>query len=479
MAYKYGNRNQIKLLPPCIDDYVGEDAPVRAYNAIIDALDFHKLEIEINERKLGNSSYNPVSMLKLLAYGYSYGLKSSRKLERACHENLSFIWLMGGLKPDHKTICEFRRKNIEALNKVLKQLVRICIKLDLVDGNILFVDGSKFRGNASRNTTRSKKWCETELIKLDQRIDQLLAECEQQDQYDSNETSYVKMNKELTQTKKLKKKIEIALSELERKKLNRVNITDPDSGIMKGRQGSHCSFNVQSVVDEKEGLIIHVEPVTSKNDLSQFAQQIQKGMENTQKKCKVACADSGYANTEILEEIDKKEIHVVVPSKNQASLKEAKPFGKSQFKYDKKEDCYYCPEGHRLRYGGRYKSRKSNYYKFEDYKLCLTCRHFGICTISKEGRRIQRYWNEAVKERLEKQYLASNDIYKLRKQKVELPFGHIKYNLGYGQFVLRGIKKVQGEISLISTCYNITRMIGKFGVKRLIEEMTAIKTPQY
>ena len=82
-------------------------------------------------------------MLKLLVYGYSYGVKGSRKLERECHHNLSFVWLMGGLKPDHKTIAEYRRRHKEALKKVLKQCVRLCIKLDLIAGNVLFVDGTK------------------------------------------------------------------------------------------------------------------------------------------------------------------------------------------------------------------------------------------------------------------------------------------------------------------------------------------------
>ena len=78
-------------------------------------------------------------------YGYSYGIKSSRKLERETYHNMSFIWLMGGLKPDHKTIAEFRRKNEKAIQKVLKQCARMCIKLDLIAGNVLFVDGTKIR----------------------------------------------------------------------------------------------------------------------------------------------------------------------------------------------------------------------------------------------------------------------------------------------------------------------------------------------
>ena len=101
MALKIGNRNQYSFLPPVIDKYVGEDDPVRVYDAFVETLDFEKIGIDINNNKVGNSSYDPKAMMKLLVYGYSYGIRSSRKLERATKHNLSFIWLMGDLKPDH------------------------------------------------------------------------------------------------------------------------------------------------------------------------------------------------------------------------------------------------------------------------------------------------------------------------------------------------------------------------------------------
>ena len=110
MAYRYGNRYQMQLLPQRIEEYVPSDDPVRAYDTFIKALDFRDLGITLDPNKVGNSEYHPKAMLKLLVYGYSYGIRSSRKLERACHHNLSFIWLTSGLKPDHKTIAEFRRK---------------------------------------------------------------------------------------------------------------------------------------------------------------------------------------------------------------------------------------------------------------------------------------------------------------------------------------------------------------------------------
>ena len=101
MAYKCGSREQITLFPQSIDEYIGEEHPVRAYDTFIEVLNPHEIDLEIDPHRVGNSAYDPKAMLKLLVYGYSYGIKGSRKLERAVHENLAFIWLMGGLKPDH------------------------------------------------------------------------------------------------------------------------------------------------------------------------------------------------------------------------------------------------------------------------------------------------------------------------------------------------------------------------------------------
>lgn len=153
MAYRHGDRRQNMLLPASIEQYIPQDAPVRAYDAFVDSLDFEQLGIKIEPDKTGCPQYAPQAMLKLLVYGYSYGVRSSRKLERESHYNLSFIWLIGGVKPDHKTIAEFRRMNKVALSNVLRQCARVCIELGLIEGNTLFVDGSKVRASACIDNT--------------------------------------------------------------------------------------------------------------------------------------------------------------------------------------------------------------------------------------------------------------------------------------------------------------------------------------
>jgi transposase len=475
MAYRHGNRSQMTLLPQSIEEYIPHDDPVRAYDAFVEALDFSELGIEINPTKVGNSEYDPKAMLKLFVYGYSYGPKSSRKLERATYHNLSFIWLMGGLKPDHKTIAEFRRKNKKAIQNVLKQCARMCIKLDLIAGNVLFVDGTKIRANASTSRTHEKAWYEEKLKEIDQRIEQLLQDCEAVDQQEEHLSSFVEMDKELTKTQTLKNTIEDILKEFKETERNKINQTDPDCANMSSHQGKHASYNVQSVVDEKNGLITHAEAVSDANDLSQFARQIDQAQDVMEKPCKTACADNGYADTDELEKIDAQNIKVIVPSRRQALHGDPEPFSKQEFNYDKEHDCYYCPEGHKLKLSSVYKKTGNKYYQITDKQLCFSCQHWGLCTKGKTGRRLVRLHNEEIKEKLEAQYeqTESQEIYSKRKERVELPFGHIKRNLKTDSFLLRGRDGVQAETSLLATCFNIARMITILGVSGILQKLPA------
>jgi len=244
-----------------------------------------------------------------------------------------------------------------------------------------------------------------------------------------------------------------------------INITDPDSAMMKSRQGSHASHNVQSVVDDKHGLIVHADAVSDTSDVSQFANQIQKAEEVTEKECNVACSDAGYANTNELEKVDREKTKIVVPNQRQALHCPKKPFDKSTFIYNKEDDCYYCPKGKRLKHRRTYAENKEHGYQIVNAITCISCEHYGICTTSKRGRTITRLANEASREKFERQYEepSSQIIYKRRKQRVEHPFGHIKRNLGMTHFMQRGTEAVKAEVAVAATCFNIARMITLFG----------------
>jgi transposase len=481
MAYRYGNRYQFGLFPQSIEDYVAPSDPVRAYDAFVEALDFNALGVEIDPNQVGNSEYDPKAMLKLFVYGYSYGIKTSRKLERETHHNLSFIWLMGGLKPDHKTIAEFRRKNKGALKKVLRQCARMCLKLDLIAGNVLFVDGTKIRANAARAQTHDQAYYEQHLSEIDRRIEELVEECEKIDEMEEGQKSWVEMEHELTQKQQLKERVQGALKAMKETGREKINLTDPDCAIMHSIQGSHASYNVQSVVDDQYGLIVHAEAVRETSDIDQFAQQIDQANDVLEKPCEAASADAGYADTQELQKIDAKGIKVVVPSQRQALHEEEGPFSKSHFRYDQEQDCYWCPEGHRLSYAGTDKASGKRHYQITHRKICQSCVHYGECTKAKKGRKIIRLPLEEVKEKLEAQYeeASSQEIYAKRKARVEHPFGHIKRNLKTDSFLLRGQTGVNAETSLLATCFNLARMITILGVSGLIERLMASRVPGF
>jgi len=474
MAYKCGNRTQTSFLPSTIEDYVSSQDPVRVYDAFVDSLGFKALGISLDPQA-GADTYFPRAMLKLIVYGYSYGIRSSRKLERACHHNLSFQWLMGGEMPDYRTIARFRSRYKEAIKKILKQCVRLCVKLDLIEGNTLFTDGSKFRANASINNHWTKEKCERRLEKIDKQIDQLLEDAEQLDLQEDKEESMVKLNKEIESKEKLIEKIKETLQTLEETQQKSTNSTDPDCVKAHGRQGNHASYNVQSTVDEKHGLIVQAEAVSQGNDLNQLHRQISEATEVLEVKPKNVCADAGYASTQDLKEIDE-EIRVIVPSTRQTQIENdkhaVKEFDKEHFVYDKEKDEYICPAGKTLRYQAYCKGENRKQYQ-AGVKDCQQCPHHGTCTTSKAGRQIMRMVDQEIKERFEAIYASpeGQDIYKVRKEKVELPFGHMKRNLGAGQFMLRGKPKVDAEVSILSTCFNIARMITLFGIPKLILEL--------
>lgn len=468
---------QANMLPSSIEEYVSTDAPVRVYDAFVDALNFHELGISLEPSVHGGADeYYPKTMLKLLIYGYSYGIRSSRKLERACYDNLSFIWLTGDLKPDYRTISRFRSEYKDALKKVLKQCIRVCAKLDLIEGNVLFVDGSKFRANASINNTWDKERCEQYIKRIESQVDELIDQSEQIDKQEENEQALIQLKKQIHKKEQMVDKIKGVLTTLAAEKKDTINSTDADCVKAKSRQGTHAAYNVQSAVDGKHGLIIHAEAVSQSNDYNQLSRQVESSCAVLEKEPQHVCADAGYASVEDLKNISSK-INIILPSHKQAQEENkrfpVKPFDKEHFSYNKDQDEYLCPCGKRLKFKAIPEPNKRRYQA--DGEECRACSHFGDpakdkCTQSPNGRRIIRLSNEEFKEQLEANYKRpeNQEIYKLRKQTVEHPFGHMKLNLGAGQFMLRGSSKINAEVSLLATCFNIARMITIIGISNLL-----------
>lgn len=469
MAYIRGDREQTVLFPPSVEDYIPADDPVRAYDAFVEQINLADMGIIDDENQLGPPEFDPRVMLKILVYGTSYGIRTSRKLERACHHNLSFIWLTGNMKPDHMTISRFRRNNREPLSKVLKQCVRLCIKMKLIEGNTLFVDGTKIKANASVDHSWSRERCEYLLKHADEKITQILNDMEKLDQEEEHKESLVQMEKHLANKQALKKRVTDILAQLEKEKVDILNTTDPECAKVKDKQTYTAGYNMQAVVDDKNGLIVHTDVVAEANDAKQFSNQIAQANTIIGGTCETACADAGYASTKEMKEVSDNNIQVVVPSQRQALKEPAGPFSKDKFTYNPEKDNYRCPEGKTLNYVCT--DGYARKYRIQSAAMCKSCVHFGKCTSNNKGRMISRLVLEAEREKFEKQYQENRHIFQKRKEKAEHPFGHIKSNLGVKSFLLRGLKGVRAEAGLLALAFNLTRIINILGVSGLIQKL--------
>jgi hypothetical protein len=310
------------------------------------------------------------------------------------------------------------------------------------------------------------------LEQIERRIEEILEECERADASESDAGSLVKLEAELRDREKLKNKVRGVLARLHESEQVSMNSTDEDCIRTRDRHGSHAGYNLQMVVDGKEGLIIHSDVVNDNNDLGQLAEQVERAQGTLSVAAETVCADAGYCQYEDLEKLDGQGLRVIVPSKTQAGHNTPGPFAKSEFEYESESDVYRCPAGQILSYRRPIGEKRKEYRTGRG--VCRQCGHFGECTTDrKNGRLLVRYVNEEFRERLAATFEEpdSQAIYRLRRQKAELPFGHIKRNLGADHFLLRRLVGGRAEASLLATCFNLARLITLIGVPTLLQKL--------
>ena len=172
MKYVEGqDRRQMTLLPDCLEDYIGEENPVRVFDAFVDGLDIEELGIDrAAANETGRPPYDPRDLLKLYIYGYFNRLRFSRRLMAECRRNVELFYLLGKLTPDFRTIADFRKNNAGALKNVFKAFVKLCMKLGLYQKELLAVDGSKFRAVNSKDNCYNAEILNKKLERIDVHI---------------------------------------------------------------------------------------------------------------------------------------------------------------------------------------------------------------------------------------------------------------------------------------------------------------------
>src|SRR6202045_541075 len=252
------DRSQRLLLPESLDEYVGPDNPVRFIDAFVDGLDLGAAGfVRVMAKATGRPGYLPGDLLKLYIYGYLNRVRSSRRLEAETHRNIEVIWLLRHLRPDFKTIADFRRDNHKAFRSVFRQFVLLCRQLDLYGRELLAVDGTRIKAvnNKDRNFTRASL---TKFIELaDAKLDDYLQRLDQSDATESKTGgSRVKNLAEKIAAIGERTRCKTMLEQLERTGEDQISLTDPDSRSMAAHTHVAVGYNVQVAVDTKHKLIV-------------------------------------------------------------------------------------------------------------------------------------------------------------------------------------------------------------------------------
>ena len=438
-----------QLLPPSVQDYVPKDHPSRFIVALVrEHVDLSGIEASYAS-VFGQPAFHPALMVALLLNGYASGISSSRRLAKACRERADFMMIVAGDPPDFRTISDFRKRHLSALKALFVQVLKLCEAAGLVQlGHVAF-DGSKIRANASKHKAMSYGRMEARASELEAKVDTWLAAADAADAAEDKLHGRDKLGDELpvwvADKKRRAAKIRAAQAELEaearaaceakakaaaeaeekrqaegRRKPGKPaappspepdpkaqkNFTDPQSRIMKSKDGFVQAYNGQIAVDAQAQVIVACDVTQSAADSGQLLGMADAVEANLGRKPEQASADAGYCS-----------------EANLAGLEE------------RKIDAYVAT--------GRARE--------------AVAAATGSAQEAKAPTRV-----EAMRTKIRSGGHASP--YRLRKQVVEPVFGQIKQARGFRQFLLRGIEKVRGEWALVCTAHNLLKLAQRWSL---------------
>jgi len=426
------------LLPPSLREWLPEDHLSYFVSDLIDQLDLSQIEQHYEREERGYPPYHPRMMTEVLVYGYCVGVFSSRRLEKRLSEDIAFRVLAAGNEPDFRTISEFRRIHLKALEGLFVQVLQLALKLGAMKLGRVAIDGTKIKANASKHKAMSYERMLREEQRLREEVKQLLAEAEQTDKDEDKRYGRNRRGDELPaelgrREERLKRIAEAkkaldarARAEAEQKDQNsdkngrpgagskrgrraaaqpkpkaRHNFTDPESRIMKGPDGFVQAYNAQAAVEPALQLIVGQALSQQANDKQQLIPMIERVREQAGQKVQQVLADSGYCSEENLRKAAKKKVDLYVATGKQ---KHNQPVPSS-------------PRGR----------------------------------IPKSATLVERMKRKLMSK-------AGQGIYARRKTIVEPVFGQIKQAQGFRQFLLRGVDKVRSEWALVCATHNMLKL---------------------
>ena len=478
MHYKKPKDRNELLLYPNIDLWVEQDNPVRLIDLVVEKFVSENEDVCVwgGHSNQGCTSYSPSTMLKLLMYCYFNWIPGSRRMERETYRNIEVIWLLGDLKPDHWTICKFRRENQELIRSVAIEFRKFLIANNYIEGKTVVFDGSKMKAYAGRGMY-SDKQLKSRIENIEQTLEKYLANIEEIDELEDRLEQESKdkddLQKKIKKLESEKEKLEGLKNKLKGSAKKYISPTDPDASLMRSRDGKMACYNVQTGVDAKYHMIAMAQVTTDECDINLLKPDFESLTEQLGDTPGEIEADKGYGNVnQIHDLVETLGTTCYVPMQEPPTKSKDKG-NDIEFTYNADNDNFTCPNNKKLLlYSRNFKQDGQTYniYKCHD---CVGCPIKDKCTRSKTGRAIKvnvnHEWSEGYREWINRK--ENLEKVKQRRTIVEHPFGTIKMMMGKLCFLLRKNYKAQIEVDLYATAYNIKRLINIENMQYLLQKV--------
>lgn len=458
MPWREMVREQGWLLPPTLDELLAEDHPARYVGAFVDGLTEGKwaeLGLDTLGEALGAPAYHPRALLCAWLYGFMTGVRSSRKLEAACRDQVPYLWLTGWQHPDHNTLWRFYQAHRPHLRSLLRQTVQTAVRLELVDWAVQAVDGTKVMGNAGAGRVYGRD--ETE--RLLERADKAILDLEAQNE-SGGDPPPPGLPKELRQAQQLRERVLEARRSLAEQGKARISLTDPDDGFMRSHQGYVLGYNAQVMAAPVTGgggmLITAAEVTQDRGDSRQLLPLVTAARENTGHAPLLTLADAGYFSGANLSACAEAGIPLAMPEKQPHP---ADPYHKDRFTYDPARDSYTCPQGQILVFGHVRQRKQTPVRVYRPPRsACRLCPAMGRCTKNRVQGRLLEVTPHGRVLKEHRRWMETPEAktgFRRRKGLVEPVFGILKEQQSARRFLRRGLEGVRSEWSLLAAAFNL------------------------
>jgi transposase len=415
-------------------------------------------------------------------------VRSSRKLERECHRNLELIWLMKKLSPDFWTISEFRKQNVVRIKGVFREFVAFLQDIDLVEGKLATIDGSKMKAWNATKRNFNRKNLAIRLKHIEERVNRYLKELEQNDTHDDTDDDEDRelmkkrnayLRAKLESLAKRKKELEAVGKKLDESGQNEISLTDPDSRLMKNNRRLEVCYNAEMAVDAKEKMIVNYDVTNKANDEEQLAPMAISTKEALGVDKLDVTTDGGFTNTVQIKECVDNGITPYLPSTRLdgggggTRVPDPASFGKDRFLFDTEKDAYICPAGKELRFTNTYEmgGRMMRAYRTP---ACSSCPFRARCTTNKMGRMMFRWEHQEIIDDMTRRMRSHPEMMQVRAELAEHPFGTIKRAFNQGYFLLKGLRKVNAEMGFTVIAYDMRRALSILGTRRLLQALKGL-----